>query len=401
MQGEAVRDGQLLIEGDRILSIEASSQGPADIRTLDLSDYFLLPGFVNAHCHLSLSALKGKLQKRERFTDWVRDLLRVNAAVTFSERLEAMREASQEMMRSGVTSLGDYLSQAELLPEYANFPFRQILFWETLGFKSDAATQIVARLEDLLDSFDAGSESLRSGIAPHAPYSVSPELFKALRKLAKRHSAPWSCHVAEFPEEERFLKEGGGEMAAFLQERGALDPNWRPPGKGPVAYLDALGVLNQMTLIHANHMDMNDLDRIASNKASAVFCPGSSQWFGRRELLPIPELRARKIAVGLGTDSLASNESLNFLRELRIASATFPEISHRAWLEMATREGAKALGLNSGILAPGRPADVIGFRMPADVEDPETLPFEETRQNADFVMSRGKIVWHPHAEPAS
>ncbi len=400
MHGEAVRDGQLLIQGVRILSIEARSESSSDVRTLDLKDYFLLPGFVNAHCHLSLSALKGKLQKRERFTDWVRDLLRANAAVPFSERLQAMRDAAQEMTRSGVTSLADYLSQAELLPEYVNFPFRQILFWETLGFRSDAVVQVTAQLENLLDSFGPGGENLRSGIAPHAPYSVSPELFTALRKLARRRSAPWSCHVAEFPEEERFLREGGGEMAAFLEDRGALTQAGVPPGSGPVAYLDALGVLDQMTLIHANHIDVSDLDRIASNKASAVFCPGSSQWFGRREVLPIPELRARKIAVGLGTDSLASNESLEFSARIADRQRVFPEISHRAWLEMATREGAEALGLDAGILAPGRPADVVGFRITPDIDDPESLPFEKTRQNADFVMSRGKIVWFPHAEPS-
>ncbi|NIQ00078.1 MAG: amidohydrolase family protein, partial [Nitrospinaceae bacterium] len=226
----------------------------------------------------------------------------------------------------------------------------------------------------------------------HAPYSVSPTLFRELKQLAVRYGCPLSCHVAEFAEEERFLQEGGGELQEFLEDRGVYDPRWKPPGMRPIPYLDSLGVLDNLVAVHLNSINQ-DLDLLASRKVSAVFCPRSTRWFGRQEWMPVRQMLDRGIPVALGTDSLASNDSLNFLEELKVAEKMLADVSRPELLEMATRGGAQALGLNSGTVVPGAFADLIGFQIAAPPEAWSDVPFEPDRREVDFAMVGGDRVF--------
>ena len=230
------------------------------------------------------------------------------------------------------------------------------------------------------------------GLAPHAPYSVSPALFKETRNMADKLDLPYSCHVAEFPEEARFIKEGGGDMERFLRSRGAFDNSWKPAGKSAAKYLDSLGVLDAMLGIHLNHVE-DDIDLLASRGVAGAFCPGSARWFGREQYMPARRLLDRGMKLGLGTDSLASNESLNFLRELRLAEEMLPGVTREEILEMATSGGASALGLKTGTLAPGYPADLIALRAPHPPNNWYNLPFDAHRREVDLVMVEGKIAY--------
>ena len=395
--GALVENGELVIAGDRIREIRAGFHAPAGAGVLDLSDHLLLPGFVNAHCHLSLSALRGRLHPEPRFTDWVRQLLAADGAISRKDRVRALQEGAREMLTSGVTSLGDYVPDPGLLSEYAALPLRQVAFLETLGFQAERAPEILERLRLALESHADPDGRFRLGLGPHAPYSVSPELFRGLARLASCFEVPISCHVAEFPEEVRFLKEGGGELEEFLKERGVLDAAWQAPGRSPPAYLDQLGVLENLAAVHLNFAD-GDLDLLKTRGVSAVFCPGSTRWFGRTRFLPARRLLDRGVAVALGTDSLASNESLNYLRELRLADAMLPEVSRAEILDCATRGGAQALGLETGAIAPGRPADLVGFRVAGIPASWEDVPFAPERERADFVMVEGKSVFTSGSE---
>jgi len=390
MDSEVIENGELLIEGGLVKEIRPT-QSPADPSCLDLSDHLLLPGFVNAHCHLSLSALRGKVPKCETFTDWVRALLKENFQLPGKDRVQALQLGAKEMLKSGVTTLADTLSDMELLPQYQRLPFRQIVFLEVLGFKSRDAKETLEQVASVFKSHNANGPLLQLGLAPHAPYSVSPALFQGLKKLAARTNCLSSCHLAEFPEEVRFLQEGGGELQELLAERDAFDEDWNPPGKSPVRYLDDLGVLDSMIAVHLNHID-DDLEILQSRNARAVFCPASTRWFDRTQFMPVRELLNRNIPVGLGTDSLASNNALNFLNELKIANAMLKDVSRAKILTMATLGGAEVLDLPVGKLAPGRPADVIGFRMQEKPENWHDVPFELGRESVDFSMVAGKVA---------
>jgi aminodeoxyfutalosine deaminase len=391
MSGAVVENGELLIEQGCIKEVFGEQTPSTDSECLDLSDHLLLPGFVNAHCHLSLSALHGKVPRCENFTDWVRALLKENTQLPWVERVQSIKSGALEMLNSGVTTLADFMSHPELLPEYTALPFRQILFLEVLGFKKNMVKSTLDRVTSLFASQNLKGALLQWGLAPHAPYSVAPELFRELKNLSLRTDCPVTCHVAEFSEEVRFLKEGGGELQQFLVERGVIDDDWLPPGKSPVRYLDDVGVLDAMIGVHLNHVD-GDLELLAARNARAVFCPASTRWFGRTRFMPVRQLLDVGVTVALGTDSLASNESLNFLRELKMADAMLPDVSRTEIIHMATEGGGKALGLATGTLAPGMSADLIGFRVPKKPDSWTDVPFEPNRDRVDFSMVAGNVV---------
>lgn len=390
MAGEAIENGELLIKQGVIREIRPT-QSPASDACLDLSDHLLLPGFVNAHCHLSLSALGGKVPRCEAFTDWVRALLKANLQTSPNERVQALHAEAAKMLRSGVTTLADTLSDVELLREYATLPFRQVVFLEVLGFRGDKVKESLEQVVSVLETQSSTGPLLQLGLAPHSPYSVSPALFQEMKKIALRHTCLSSCHVAEFPEEVRFLHAGEGELQAFLQERGVFDASWVPPGKSPVRYLDDLGVLDSMVAVHLNHID-GDLEILQARDTRAVFCPGSTRWFGRTQVMPVRDLLDRGVAIGLGTDSLASNDRLNFLHELHVADEILENVSRAEILTMATVGGASVLDLPVGVVSPGRPADLIGFRVREKPGCWHDVVFDRDRKSVDFSMIAGEIA---------
>jgi cytosine/adenosine deaminase-related metal-dependent hydrolase len=395
MSGDDYEHGELVIDRGRIADVRSGvSESFAGGKTLDWSDCLILPGFVNAHCHLSLSGLQGKVARQERFVDWIESVVAENSALSWHDRVEVMHRGAQTLIESGVTALGEYFSHPELLVEYQALPFRQVLFLETLGFQSGLTDEKTRSVEALLQEHPAGASSLlQLAVAPHAPYSVSPALFKELKKLAVKLDCRYSCHVAEVEEETRFLSRGEGDFLELLNKRQAYDSSWTPPGVSPVRYLEQLGVLRDMVTIHLNHMEKDDLNRLAENNASAVFCPGSTRWFGRKSWMPVKDLLDLGVSVGLGTDSLASNDSLNFLDEIRLSEEMVPELHRFEILWLATVGGSQALGIEKLGLDLGQPADLIGLRFGNSGEDWWDLPFDPARRQVDFCMVSGEIIF--------
>jgi len=394
MSGEDYEKGEVVIDHGRIVDVRSGVRDSFEGVTHDWSDCLILPGFVNAHCHLSLSGLQGKVARHEKFVDWIESVVKENAALSWHDRVDGLHREAQTLIQSGVTALGDYFSHPELMVEYQALPFRQILFLETLGFQSSQMEEKTRAVEDLMQEHPtkAGS-TIRLAVAPHAPYSVSPALFKGLKKLADKMDCRYSCHVAEVEEETRFLNQGDGDFLELLKNREAYDSSWEPPGMGPVKYLEQLGVLQDLVSIHLNYLEKSDLSRLAENDASAVFCPGSTHWFGRKTWMPVKDLLDRGISVGLGTDSLASNDSLNFLNEIRLVEQMVPELHRSEILWLATMGGSQALGIEKLGLEPGQPADLIGFRFGNSGGDWWDLPFDPDRRIIDFSMISGKVIF--------
>jgi cytosine/adenosine deaminase-related metal-dependent hydrolase len=252
-----------------------------------------------------------------------------------------------------------------------------------MGFQEERAEVIAEEVEAILKTH---ASNYNLGIAPHAPYSVSAKLWQHLDKLAKKYECLLSTHLAETDEEVQFIEKGGGPLVGLLKNMQAFDISWLVPGTSPVRFLESLGVLNGMIAVHCNLID-DDIDAVQA----AVFCPKSTHWFGRTHILPVRKMLDAGIRVALGTDSLASNDSLNFLEEIRMADNLLPSVSRKEILMMATRFGGEILSLPCGKIKSGQKADIIGFRVASKGEEWYDLPFEPQRKKVDFYMMDGKF----------
>jgi cytosine/adenosine deaminase-related metal-dependent hydrolase len=381
--GEPIENGELIIEGGEIVTISSYPSGGEAEETLDLSDHLLMPGFVNAHSHLGLTALEKKLSPAKNFASWIGDLIPFNVALSDEERMRGIRMGADEMKASGVTGLADYVSDPALLESIAGLGFRSVLFLETIGFQEERAEAVAEEVEIILKTH---ASNFNLGIAPHAPYSVSANLWQRLDQLAKKYGCLMSTHLAETHEEVQFLEQGEGPLLGLLKDRQAFDLSWQVPGMTPACFLKSLNVLNGLIAVHCNFID-DDMNEVQA----AVFCPKSTHWFGRTHILPVRKMLDAGIRVALGTDSMASNDSLNFLEELRMADKLLPDVSRQEILSMATRFGGEILHIPCGKIESGQKADIIGFKINSHDGDWHDLPFDPQRKKVDFYMANGKF----------
>jgi cytosine/adenosine deaminase-related metal-dependent hydrolase len=208
-------------------------------------------------------------------------------------------------------------------------------------------------------------------LAPHAPYSVSPKLFQLIRQELERDLvARTSVHVAESREEVALVERGTGPWRDLLEEIGAWDPEWTPPGCGPIEYLDRMRVIGERTLaVHCVQATRADLERIAARRATIVTCPRSNRHVGAGEP-PVEAFYASGAAVAIGTDSLASAPDLSIWPELAEMRRLAPGVPAARLLDSATRVGAECLGFGSdfGTIEPGKQAALVAVTVPPGIE---------------------------------
>ncbi len=219
------------------------------------------------------------------------------------------------------------------------------------------------------------SGDVRASLAAHAPYSVAPAIFRALRKAMDRDPAlaPCSIHLSESPAEVEFIATGGGPWRALLEELGVWNAAWTAPGVSPVQYLEEHGFLDRRVLaVHGVQMTRSDLARLAASGATLVTCPRSNGHTGAGAP-PLERFYTSGVRVAIGTDSLASAPDLNVFAELATMRALAPSVPAMSLLDSATRQGARALGLGHdfGTLEPGRRARLLAVDVPPSVDDVE------------------------------
>ena len=216
------------------------------------------------------------------------------------------------------------------------------------------------------------AERVRASLAPHAPYSVAPLVFRAIRKALDRlPSLPTSVHLCESPEEMEFIASGTGAWREFLDEMGAWSPSWVPPGTSPVQYLDDDGFLDERVMaIHGVQMQLDDLARLATRGTTLVTCPRSNARTGAGSP-PLEDFYASGVRVAVGTDSLASTPDLNVFAELAAMRALAPSVPASDLLDSATRQGARALGFDAdyGTIDVGKTARLLLFDVPPVKKD--------------------------------
>jgi aminodeoxyfutalosine deaminase len=336
-----------------------------------------MPALVNAHTHLELSYLRERVPPTEKFLDWIRTIMstrRQYPDAADPRILDAARAAIAEARASGTGLVGDIsntLATAALLRE-ASMPAH--VFYELLRFNAADPESLVREARARADAAADADGNLRISLAPHAPYSVSPGLFGAIRADLDAHPGQvTSVHLGESPEEIEFIMRGTGPWRVLLEELGVWSDQWEAPGSSPVGYLDQLGFLDRRVIaVHGVQFDGDDLDRLRSRDMTVVSCPRSNQHVGVGAP-PLEAFYAMKVNVAFGTDSLASAPDLNLFSELVEARRLAPRVPARALLESATRKGAVALGFESdyGTIEAGKRAQLIAVRVPDAVDDVE------------------------------
>ena len=374
-----IRDGWVAVEEGRIA---AFGSGPApdgrppgtDLQP-DKSAVAILPALVNAHTHLELSYMRGLVPPATSFDTWVRSLLALRGKFPdpfAADIVDAARKAIVEARAAGTGVIGD-ISNTLVTTRFLNdLGMAGHVFHEVLGFSLTDGSQLVGTARARIDALPDLGPDVRVSLTPHAPYSVSPALFRAIAD--ERQGRITSIHLGESPEEVHFLSHGGGPIQAALESLGVWNPGWTPPRCGPVEYVDRFGLLSdRLLVVHGVQLSYRELAQLTAAGATLVTCPRSNRWVGVGNP-PVDRFYASGVRVAIGTDSLASVEDLNLFAEMAAIRQLSAEIPARAIIESATRYGAEALGFGDdyGTIDQGKRAALIAVQVPeatADVEE--------------------------------
>jgi cytosine/adenosine deaminase-related metal-dependent hydrolase len=368
------RDGWVLTDHGVVIDFGAGTPSarsglPAAVEEIDLGDAVILPGLVNAHTHLELSWMRDLLPPGGSMPEWASRLIALRRTVD-RDPAEPISDAAREARAAGTSLVGDVTNTLAVYDALADSDLGGAVFREVLGFSAPNPAQLVADAQAEIETLRP-LRWLRPSVVPHAPYSVSPALFRAIAAAAGARVI--SVHLGESEEEIRFLRDGTGAWRELLGRLGAWTDAWEPPGCGPVEYLDRLGLLSPRLLaVHGTQLKVPELARLAACGSAIVTCPRSNRWTGAGTP-PVEAFYASGVRVAIGTDSLASVEDLSVFRELAALRPLAPHVPAARLLESATIHGAAALGFEAdfGTIAPGKRADLIAVRVPRGVEDVE------------------------------
>jgi cytosine/adenosine deaminase-related metal-dependent hydrolase len=368
-----IEHGAVAVQGSTILAVgslqEISTKYP-DSRIDNFGEAAILPGLVNAHSHLELTVMRGFLEAEEtNFFAWLKKLTLGRMAMTPEDLLVSATCGAIEATRAGITCMGDSSSFAvDSMKALTDVGLRGIVYQESFGPDPNLAKDNVNRLADqLLQLREYETAIVRAGVSPHAPYTVSPPQLELISRLAIDRDLPLMMHAAESQAERLLLLQGAGPFAEGLQNRGI---EWQAPGISTIEHLKRHGILEVRPLLaHCVNVDEADIELIKASHASVAHCPKSNAKL-RHGRAPFAGIIEHEIRVGLGSDSMASNNNCDILEEARFATLLArltdeSNITAEQALFAATLGGARALGLDDeiGALKEGLAADltVIGL----------------------------------------
>ena len=364
-----IEHGWVLVEDARVAADGGDADGVPEAAAAETVDGVILPGLVNAHTHLELSWMRDQVPPAPAMPQWVERLMALRRTVGH-EPEEPIREAVLEVRASGTALVGDITNTFAAYEPLADSELSAAIFRELLGFAVDDPEVPIRAAQEQMQALTPMAW-LRPSIVPHAPYSVSPALLRAIGEAAG--DAPLSIHLAESAEEVEFLERGEGAWRDLLTRLGVWSESWRAPGVRPVDYIASLGLLTpRLIAVHCVQLTDEELRRLAAAGATVVTCPRSNRWTGAG-LPPVGRFYASGVRVAIGTDSLASVEDLNLFAELALIRELAPDVPACALIESATRHGADALGFGGelGTIERGKRAELIAVTLPAHVDDVE------------------------------
>ena len=415
VSSEPFEGGGVAVEGSKIVRVGTRSVLTAEFpgaETIEYGKAAITPGLVNVHSHLEITAMRGALDAVEdNFAAW---LLKLNAIRTELGHEGVLRGAlvgAREGAAAGVTCFGDIGRMGSVgLEALTTTGLRGVVFQET-EFSPDNRTAKDDFLA-LASKFEAlkkdETELVRIALSPHSPYTVGSELFELLAQYSILNRIPLSIHAAESADEIELLAKGTGLFSTFYER---FDVEWSSPRSTPIEYLERLGVLaTQPLLAHCVRVTETDIERIAANGASIAHCPKSNAKFGHGAA-PLEKFLESGITVGLGSDSVASNNVCDLLEESRFAALTARNrhdsnrfVTAQEIFECATLGGARALGMDDSIgsLELGKEADLAVIDLTHDAQDPVSdiyaaLVFSSNARDVKATIVAGKTVYAAEA----
>jgi 5-methylthioadenosine/S-adenosylhomocysteine deaminase len=411
ISSEPIKNGAVVIDGADIVAIGDVDDIKSRFAEAEFDDFgkaAILPGFVNCHSHLEITSMRGALDDVEHdFRSWLLKLNDIRSGLTPADIEAAAIVGATEGARAGVTCFGDIGRYGEAgLNALKRVGLRGVLFQET-EFSPDNATAS-ADFEKLKERFcslrEEGTDLVEVGLSPHSPYTVGKRLFELITDFAIAENVKLTIHAAESSDEDALLLRGEG---FFIDLYRRMNLNWEAPRCSPIDFLHSTGVLAARPLLaHCVTVSESDITLLAESQTPIAHCPKSNAKFGHG-YAPFEKFLEAGIAVGLGSDSVASNNVCDLLEESRYAALSARNrpgskrfVSAREVLEAATLGGAKALRLDRkiGSLEAGKHADiaVISLESPAqsplnDVES--ALVFSSNARDVVMTMVAGKTVF--------
>ncbi|MRR36244.1 metal-dependent hydrolase, partial [bacterium] len=375
--GAVAVDNGRIVETGTLAELRARHGGPVH----DFPGCAILPGLVNAHTHLELTHFpswkirKGIDYSPRTYVDWIIQVIKIRRALTRQELELSVREGLRICLEAGTTAIGEILTDWSLLPLYAGSSLTGRLFFEAIGHDPVRNAELISELDALLASFSGGS--FLPGLSPHAPHSVSEQLHQNVRRLADERNVPRIIHLAESRDESDFFFDSTGKIAELLYPHVRWESYLPAPRRTTAtAWLDGLGVFSgAISAVHCVHLTPSDVEILARRGVGVVLCPRSNEKLavGRA---PLAFLKKLGIPLALGTDSLASNDSLSLWDEMRYILDLFPGVfTPSEVLSMATLGSARQLALADriGSLEAGKRADFLVMKLPDRQHSTETL----------------------------
>lgn len=395
--GKPIDDGAVRIRGSEIVEVGRYR----DIRAVnageeiaDLGEQVLLPGLINAHCHLDYTLFRGVIAPQRTFTRWIQQINLLKRSFDNEAILKSIAEGFVELRNSGVTTVLNVEAFPEMMWRIPTPSIRTWWFYEMIDIRHREATEdVVAGALLFLENELRGIGGY--GLSPHAPYTASEELYRLANACAEKFGLPVTTHVAESLEEDAMFRSGDGPMAEFLRSLGR--PMHDCNGHSSFGNMARRGLIGQnWILVHLNELDVDDFALIAHDERlrnlNVVHCPQSHRFFSHRPFQS-ERLRSLGVNISLGTDSLASGAILSMFGEMRSFHREEPTLSPEQVLEMATVNPARAIGMAGrlGEIRPGALADLIALPFSGSMKSVyETIL--DYRNPVRWMMVNGSIV---------
>lgn len=305
----------------------------------------VLPGLVNAHVHVELSALRGRVEGGRGFVPWVKGLIAARAAVD-ELAAEGIEDAVRALRASGTVAVGEVTNGLGAVRALARARIGGVAFHEVFSIDEGRARARIAAMAEERTAL-GWPESFGYAVAPHTLYTLGAEVVRDIVQSARTSGVVTSLHLAEHPGERRALEQGEGPVIEWLSAQLGIDAaalSW--PRLAPIAAADALGALGpHVVLVHLTDARPDEIALVRDRGARVVLCPRSNLHI-ESSLPPLLELRRERVPLALGTDSLASNASLDVLAEAKELGVRFPAVPANELVSMATLGGARALGMS-------------------------------------------------------
>ncbi len=401
-------DGAVVFDGDSIVALgdkrEILEEFPnASIE--DFGDAAILPAFINCHSHLELSAMRGFLDNvEENFIEWLLKLTNSREVQSEADRELSAIFGATEGARSGISFFADIARFGKAsFSALKTVGLRGITYQETEFSPSDQTAKVdFAKLAEKIENLcENETEIVKVGISPHAPYTVSPKLFELIAEYSLEKNLAVSIHAAESTNEELLMRNGNGVFADYFDKQNI---SWKTPETSTIKYLAKLGVLQTKPLLaHCVNVDEEDLDLISKSDSSIAHCPKSNAKFCHG-IAPLGGFLNRNLRVGIGSDSVVSNNTCDLIEEVRFASLLSRtknfHVTAEQSLRLATIDSARAVGMEReiGSLEVGKKADfaIVSFantsQMPIfDVYS--AIVFASSAQDVKATIVAGKTIY--------